>query len=83
MSFEEQFPSLIREGTMWTIEELHRHSIFSFPNIIFIDIKKVERNCLDKQKVREVIIKNLTCDCANHDGQLCYHKKNMLKELGI
>lgn len=65
-TFEEQFPSLKGHINKW------QYSEFFAEDSVFL--QEIEQFCLDKQKVREAIIRNYIDDIF---------RQTLLKELGL
>ncbi|HEY9705836.1 MAG TPA: hypothetical protein V6C58_25600 [Allocoleopsis sp.] len=89
MSFEEQFPSI--KDKIWDVNCYSDLSIspsyknFEVENWHIIFLKEVEKNCLDKQRVKNICYDYCYCTCATYDNEtpdkcnVC----RVLKELGL
>lgn len=78
MTFEEEFPSITNQG--WKI----LNQVVSYSKILDKDDKiMIQKHCLDKQKVKEVITAYLCNYLCKKDEKIKNLRKGILGELGL
>ena len=79
MKFEEQFPSLKNIGSYGDYVEVDEDID---QETLWINREDIEKHCLDKQKVKDVIENLNNIDITSEDYGTIY-TKDLLKELGL